>query len=80
MPGTDARVRSSGTRFDRPVFWLTAQWRFRTAFPQEYLQWLFWFGSLADYSGGPATDSHRFPSARSHQENELPVERMHGVI
>jgi hypothetical protein len=45
---------------DRQVFWLSA----RNGFPspsQTLARPVACRGSLADYSGGPATDSHRFP-------------------
>jgi hypothetical protein len=48
----------------RQVFWLTAPSGLRTAFPHVpggSTQWPVWFGDLADHSGGPATDLHRFP-------------------
>jgi len=48
----------------RQVFWLTAPSGLRTAFPHVpggSTQWPVRFGGLADHSGGPATDLHRFP-------------------
>ena len=50
----------------RQVFWLTARDGPRTVFPRMHLKSgelavTYAFGGLTDYSGGPATDSHRFP-------------------
>jgi hypothetical protein len=58
-------AEASETSLGRQVFWLTAPNGFRTTFPRTVLGEPFavalQFGGLADYSGGPATDSHRFP-------------------
>ena len=42
-------------------------------------QWHTWFGGLADYSGGPATDLHRFPDSPSLYGRELPVEFLDAI-
>jgi hypothetical protein len=58
-------AEASATFLGRQVFWLTADNGFRAAFPQRILGEPFavasQLGGLADYSGGPATDLHRFP-------------------
>src|SRR5207244_2525615 len=60
-----ARGRSTGAKLDRQVFWLTARSGPRVAFPGRDLSRIrpvaWTLKGLADHSGGPATDSHRFP-------------------
>ena len=61
MLGTEASKRLIG----RQVFWLTARYGPQTAFPRLG-DWATFavaslFAGLADHSGGPATELHRFP-------------------
>jgi hypothetical protein len=66
-------AEASEQKLDGQVFWLTARVSPRTAFPPRGSGLL--PGDLADYSGGPATDSHRLPySPRSGFPAEAPVE------
>jgi hypothetical protein len=52
---------ASQRKLDGQVFWLSAPVGPRTAFPPFLGSGLDLSGGLADYSGGPATDSHRLP-------------------
>jgi len=58
-------AEASQRELKRQVFWLSACNVPRTAFPpwspKRLRQWLCGFEELADHSGGPATDLHRFP-------------------
>jgi hypothetical protein len=59
-------AEASGPVLVRQVFWLTARNGSQAAFPRRVMggpghSGLTKLGSLADHSGGPATDSHRFP-------------------
>jgi hypothetical protein len=55
-------AEASKQKLGRQVFWLTARDDLRRPSPVEKAtKWHENFKGLADYSGGPATDSHRFP-------------------
>jgi hypothetical protein len=55
-------AEASKQKLGRQVFWLTApDDPRRPSHAGDPAQWLMSLVGLADYSGGPATDSHRFP-------------------
>ncbi len=53
-------AEASEQKLDGQVFWLTALDGTPDRLP-AYRQWHALSGSLAEYSGGPTTDSHRLP-------------------
>jgi hypothetical protein len=60
------KAEASKQLLGRPVFWLSARHGpeppSRSRLPKKLLAVAYiWFGDLADYSGGPAPDSHRLP-------------------
>ncbi len=66
MSAQTLEAEASDHVLGRQVFWLMAHHGPRTAFPRLPLggvwpQWRNQFEGLANYSGGPATDLHRFP-------------------
>jgi hypothetical protein len=67
-PDFSAVARAEASKTKRQVFWLPAQTNYpRLPLPQVK-EWLTYNGLaeiLTGYSGGPATDLHRFPMKRT---------------
>jgi hypothetical protein len=62
MPAWMLEAEASKQKLGRQVFWLTApDDPRRPSHAGNPTQWPMSFKGLADYSGGPATDLHRFP-------------------
>jgi hypothetical protein len=68
VPGSGAPLAS----LDGQVFWLTATIDARAAFPRRWRRSGRLPGPLADYSSGPAPDSHRLPSSSTRRGGRNP--------